>query len=124
MAAEIDRLEAEFHRVAALSGNDRARAVREVEARGEPGLAAALRELLAAADLTGTPLDGGALSLAAGIALVDDLRSFVLGGPSAAGGSPADLETIEVRLCSRNFLRRTRAMAAVMKPAASSPRPE
>ena len=94
MAAEIDRLEAEFHRVAALSGNDRARAVREVEARGEPGLAAALRELLAAADLTGTPLDGGALSLAAGITLVDDLRSFVLGGPSAAGGSPADLETI------------------------------
>ncbi len=81
MPTELDRLENEFHRVTGLADEEREGALREIERESGRELAAALRELLAAAALTETALDGGALPVAGGITLVDDLRAFVLGGP-------------------------------------------
>ena len=81
MPTELDRLEDEFHRVAGLADEERERALREIERDSGGELAAAVRELLAAAALTETALDGAALPVAGGITLVDDLRAFVLGGP-------------------------------------------
>lgn len=88
MPTELDRLENEFHRVAALPANERARALQEVELSAGPGFAADLRDLLAADALAETPLDGGAIAMADGITLVDDLRAFVVAGPRAAGSRP------------------------------------
>ncbi|MEO7974520.1 MAG: serine/threonine-protein kinase, partial [Thermoanaerobaculia bacterium] len=105
MATELDLLEAEFHRVAALSGEERAAALLEVERRCGPTVGAALRELLAAADLTETPLDIPAVGTSDSVTLVDDLRAFVLGGArrpeSASGQAPTLPELPGYRLLGR-----------------------
>ena len=85
MATELDRLEDEFHRVAALAEGEREGALLALEREAGPQLAAALRELFAAAALTETALDGPALPVTGGITLVDDLRAFVLGAPPRPG---------------------------------------
>lgn len=89
MTAPFDRLEAEFHRLTSLPGTAWEAELAALARSGEAALADELRTLLAATQLTATPLDGGALPLADGITLVDDLRDFALGrGEPLAGCAP------------------------------------
>ena len=101
MSTELDRLEAHFHRLAGLGPAESEAALRALERAEGGALVAAVRDLLAAADSTSSPLDHPAVFSAGELTLVDDLRAmdFALQAPggstaSAVERSPAASETL------------------------------
>ncbi|MBP7586474.1 MAG: serine/threonine protein kinase [Thermoanaerobaculia bacterium] len=70
---DLDRLEEHFHRLAALAPGERESALRALELGENAAFAAAMRDLLAAADTPSSPLDRPAIS-GGELTLADDLR--------------------------------------------------
>ncbi len=112
MGTELDRLEEHFHRIGALAPAEREAALRVLEEDESGSVAAAVRDLLIAAEMTSSPLDGAATPATGELTLVDDLRALLFAPedgdtPIRPATEPA-CEALEIlpRVPGYNVLRR------------------